>query len=122
MVIHRQRAESAWLSIDMAVALGLLLLVALPLAWSFSHEQQLARLYYWQAISMEIIDGEMEILRAGEWRRWEPGTHPYPVTAFSAANLPPGQFALTRGNNFVRLEWIPARRHSGSRMMREAKL
>lgn len=122
MVIRPRKRRGGWLSVDMVVAMGLLLIVVLPLAYSFAHERRLARIYYWQAISMEIVDGEFETLRAGAWREYAPGTHPYPVQARAAANLPPGEFRVTRAADFIRLEWVPSRRHSGTRIVREVPL
>jgi hypothetical protein len=122
MVIRTRQRPRGYLSVDLMVALSLLMLAVIPLAYSVTSERRLARIYYWQAVSMEIVDGELEALKAGEWRGCEPGTHPYKVRARSASNLPPGQFTVTRGAGFIRLEWIPARKHSGPRIVREARL
>ena len=56
---------------------------------------------------MAIVDGEMEILRAGRWRSFGVGEHEYPVGARSASQLPPGAFLLERGGDSVRLRWQP---------------
>lgn len=122
MVIRMRQRPRGYLSVDLMVALGLLMLSVIPLAYSVTNERRLARIYYWQAVTMEIVDGEMEVLKAGEWRSCEPGTHPYQVRARSASNLPPGQFTVTRGADFIRLEWVPARKHAGPKITREARL
>jgi len=70
---------------------------------------------------MEIVDGEMEVLMAGEWRTCAPGTHEYPVHADAAKVLPSGQFLLTIKTNTVRLEWRPEERHEGGPVVREAR-
>jgi len=106
---------------ELLVAMALLTGALLPLAYSVAAEKGLARSCYQRSAAMEIVDGEIEVLAAGEWR-WHPaGTHPYTVHAASATNLPPGRFFLTIQTNRVRLEWLPAQ---GSRtaVAREIKL
>ena len=72
----RKRAS---LMIELLAAMAILAGVAIPLAWSLSSERRLARALYQRAVAMEIIDGEMEILVAGEWREFSQGRHAYPV-------------------------------------------
>jgi hypothetical protein len=71
---------------------------------------------------MEIVDGEMEVLLAGEWLQFAEGPHPYPVKAASATNLPPGRFRLTRDGNRLRLEWLPEKRGNGGSVSREGRV
>jgi hypothetical protein len=71
---------------------------------------------------MEIVDGEMEALSAGEWRAFETGTREYHVTARAAANLPPGRFYLTVEPGLLKLEWKPAVRQHGGDVRREVKI
>jgi len=66
---------------EVVIAMGLLTFAMLPLAFSFVREQKLTRAYFNRAIVMEIIDGEMEALMAGEWRAFMPGAQTYPVRA-----------------------------------------
>lgn len=106
----------------MVVALALLLGAFLPLAYSLASEKRLARSLYQRAVAMEIVDGELEVVAAGQWRSFGPGPHEYPVTAMARTNLPPGQFRLTIAGNLVRLEWIPESRHSGGKVAREVRV
>ena len=92
---------------EVAVGIAILVAVLLPLSLSMLKDQKLCRAYYHRAVAMEIVDGEMEILAAGEWRAFQPGSQPYPVRAEAAKNLPPGRFILTRENRLIRLEWVP---------------
>jgi len=115
----RKRAS---LMIELLAAMAILASVAIPLAWSLSSERRLARALYQRAVAMEIIDGEMETLLAGEWRAFAQGRHDYPVRALSATNLPPGGFYLTVEPNVVRLEWQPAVKHHGGPFKREARV
>lgn len=108
--------------IELMFALAVLGLVMLPIAYSFSHEQKLCRAYYHRAAAMEIVDGEMEVLVAGEWRKFKGGTHAYTPRAETAKNLPPGKFALTVGHGRVTLEWIPERKGEGGVVRREVRV
>jgi hypothetical protein len=124
MVTRRaiEREEAAgWLMVDAMVALAILILALIPLAYSYEREHRLARAYYQRAVAMEIVDGELEVLRAGAWRRFTEGAQPYTVRAESATNLPPGRFVLTRAGRHLRLEWLPEGRRRGSPVSREAQ-
>ena len=94
---------------EVAVGITILVAVLLPLSLSMLKDQKLCRAYYYRAVAMEIVDGEMEILAAGEWRAFPTGAQPYPVRAEAAKNLPPGRFTLTRQEKLFRLEWVPAK-------------
>ena len=107
---------------ELVIALGILTLAMIPMSFAFMQERKLCRAYYYKAVAMEIIDGEMEVLAAGEWRMFEPGTQIYTVHANSATNLPPGAFQLSLTNDRVRLEWIPQGRGHGGSVAREVTL
>jgi hypothetical protein len=122
MVIRRrlkQRRQCGALMTELLVALAILAGVLLPLAYSFVSERRLARSSYQRAVAMEIVDGEMEALVAGEWRAFTPGTHDYKVRANALTNLPPGQFTLTVEPGKVRLQWQPAVKQHGGAVIRE---
>jgi hypothetical protein len=107
---------------ELLVAIFLLVAVMLPIAYSFDAEKRAARANYDRAIAMEIVDGEIEVLLAGEWRAFPLGTQPYPVKADALTNLPPGQFSLTLQTNKIRLEWKPSMTRRGGPVVREATL
>jgi hypothetical protein len=92
---------------ELVVAMAILALVILPLSYGFFQEAKMARAYYHRALAMQIVDGEMEILTAGQWRAFPPGVHPYPVDMRSATNLPAGRFLLTIQPPRIRLVWQP---------------
>ena len=118
---HRpRRREHGVLNLDMLVALAIFVTAMLPLGYGWVQEHQVARSHYWHAIAMEIVDGEMEILVAGEWRAWRDGTHSFPVKAAAAKNLPSGKFTLTRAGQTLRLEWQPDQGGAGGPVVREA--
>jgi hypothetical protein len=105
--------------VEMTMAMAILVLAVFPLAYSFSAEARLFRATYQRAIAMEIVDGEMEILAAGEWRAFPEGTQVYPVHANAVKNLPPGEFQFTRTGNHLRLEWSATERTGVGRVVRE---
>jgi hypothetical protein len=106
--------------VELLVAVALVIGVLLPLAYSFVSERRLTRAYYQRAVAMEIVDGEMEVLMAGQWRALPPGTNDYRVNAGAATNLPPGRFTLTVQPDKVRLRWQPAIKDRGGTVTREA--
>ena len=108
--------------VELLVALAIVIGVLLPLAYSFVSERRLARGYYQRAVAMEIVDGEMEVLLAGEWHAFSPGAHDYQVHAGAATNLPPGRFVLMLQPDKIRLRWLPAVKDRGGPVTREATL
>ena len=114
--------QAGALMTEMLVAVALLAGVLLPLAYSFVSERKVVRSCYQRAVAMEIVDGEMEALVAGEWRAFATGTHEYPVRAEAATNLPPGRFLLTVEAGKVRLQWQPALKDHGGAVTREARV
>jgi hypothetical protein len=106
--------------IELVVAMALLAGALLPMAYSFASERRLARASYQRAVAMEIVDGEMEALVAGEWRAFPPGRQEYKVLAGAATNLPPGRCLLTVQSDKIRLEWRPDVKRQGGSVVREA--
>jgi len=123
---HRRSAgrlgQCGSLMVELLVAMAILIGVLLPLAYSFVSERRLARAYYQRAVAMEIVDGEMEALLAGEWRTFSPGTHDYRVQAGAATNLPPGHFTLSVQPGKLRLRWQPTVKNHGGPVTREANI
>lgn len=122
MVIAGTRNRAGgWLIAELMVALIVIVIALIPLAFSFRGEQKMLRAHYNQAVAMEIIDGELELLRAGDWREVLEGERPYKVNANAATNLPPGGFFLSRTGATVRLEWRPVKKGSGGIIRREVE-
>ena len=108
--------------VEVLVALAIMIGVLLPLAYSFVCERRFALACYQRAVAMEIVDGEMEALLAGEWRAFPLGTHEYKVGATAATNLPPGRFTLTVQPPTLRLSWQPALKDHGGAVTRQASI
>ena len=123
MVITRKPLrENGWLAAELMFALVIILVALIPLAFSFRAEQRIVRAHYDQVVAMEIIDGEMELLRAGAWRNLLEGEHPYKVTARAATNLPAGGFFQMRTGAVVRLEWRPQKKGAGGIIRRQFEI
>ena len=122
LAFPKRRRQQGALITELMIAMSILVAIMIPFSYSFLKEQELCRIYYYRAIAMEIIDGEMEVLTAGEWRAYSPGVHAYPVKATAAANLPPGRFTLTIQAQRLRLEWRPAGKDKGGLTWREAAI
>lgn len=124
MVIQpdQRQTRRAALMLELLVAMALLLGTLLPLAYSFASEKRFARAVYQRAVAMEIVDGEMEVLAAGDWRALPQGTSTYRLRSAAAANLPPGRFLVTVIPAKVRLEWRPEVKQHGGAVVREVRL
>jgi hypothetical protein len=119
-VPRHSRREAGSLVTEAIVAIAILLLAMFPLGYAFTQEYQLAHSSYRRAVAMEIVDGEMEILLAGEWRALPQGAQAYSFHAASAKNLPPGSATLTITGKHLRLAWTPETKASGGAELREA--
>ena len=102
---RRQQGYLTVLLAEMTVAVGLMAVVLIPLTVGFFKEAKQMRNLYREAVAMEIVDGEMEILAAGGVEGISAGNQPYAINAAAATNLPQGKFTLTREGKTLRLEW-----------------
>jgi hypothetical protein len=117
--LKRSRMEAGSLVTELIVAIAILVLALFPVGYAFTQEYKLAHSSYQRALAMEMVDGEMEILLAGEWRSLPQGAQPYSFHAASAKNLPPGKAMLTIAGKHLRLAWTPETKASGGKVLRE---
>jgi hypothetical protein len=115
-----RKSQSGALATELVVAMAILVLAVIPLAFTYPQEEKLLRSSYQRAVAMELVDSEMEILLAGEWHSFKEGAQPYTFHAQSATNLPPGRVELTVTGKHLRLDWLPAKKSSGGEVVREA--
>jgi hypothetical protein len=111
---------SGMLSTELMVAMAILIMAMMPLAFTFAQEQKLMRNSYRRAVAVELVDGEMEILLAGEWHHFNPGRQTYQLHGDAVKSLPPGKTTLTITGQHLRLEWQPDKKSSGGEVVREA--
>ena len=107
---------------EMMVAMAILVIALLPIAYAAGSDARRFRATYQRAVAMEIVDGEIEILAAGAGRELPEGAHPWTVHAAAAANLPPGRFQYLRTGNHLRLEWSSTAKRGIGPVVREVTL
>jgi hypothetical protein len=113
--------ERGMLEVDMTIAITILFLAILPLAYSFAYDAKAMRRNYERAIAMELLDGKMEVLAAGAWKNYPAGTNEIRLTGNATTNLTTDRALLILQPNHIRLEWRTANRRSQG-IIREVKL
>jgi len=108
----------AFLQLDVAIALTVLALVFIPLSVSSSGGLDLARRHYFEAVALQLIDGEMDVLLAGERRKYTTGEHRITPVGEAVQNLPEGEFVLTVHDQKLTLAWVPTKRAKWGRVER----
>jgi hypothetical protein len=114
--------EHGYLMVDLLVALAILSLALVPIGFSFVRERQVLKIEYFRSVANEIVDGEMEILAAGDWNNYPDGSQNYPVHARAASTLPSGHFQLTKTGNHLRLEWTSDEKQGVGTVVREVTI
>jgi len=116
------RRSPGFLTTEMMVAMAILIIALMPMMALRLHENRLARTCYQRAVAIEIVDGEMELLLAGEWRSFAVGTTNYPLSDTLRDHLPAGTLDLTITDTILRLEWKPTNPHQGGTVIRRASI
>ncbi len=106
----------AFLQLDVAVAITVLALVFIPLSISSSGDLDLA------PVALQLIDGEMDVLLAGERRKYTTGEHRITPVGEAVQNLPEGEFVLTVQEQKLTLAWMPNKRAKWGRIERVVEL
>jgi hypothetical protein len=97
--------ERGILMAEFSAAIAIFALVVFTSAAPLVMEQAVIRRETARAVAIEIVDGEMELLAAGAWKKFPVGSHEYQVSLASARTLPPGRFVLDVTALKVTLEW-----------------
>jgi len=120
--IIRLARRRAFLQLDVAIALTVLALVFIPLSVSSSGDLDLARRHYFEAVALQLIDGEMDVLLAGERRKYTTGEHRIKPVGDAVQNLPEGKFVLTVQDEKLTMAWVPTKRAKWGRVERVVQL
>lgn len=118
----QRKSQRGILEVDLAMAMLILTVAIMPLAFSFAKEREVLRADYCRAVADEVVDGEMEILAAGDWKNFPDGSNVYTVHSRAAAKLPAGHFELTKNRHHLRLEWLPDKRRGIGVVSREINI
>lgn len=113
-------ARRGWMNVDLAVALGLLVVLVLPLAHGLVGERRLLDAELRRAALIELLDGELEILLAGEWKSRPEGESDVALAGAGAERLPAGRCVLVKNGRHLRLEWRPEKRPGAVAASKEA--
>ena len=111
--------RSGFLTVELVVAITILPLAILPLAFSFVNQQRALRHAYHRAAALELVDGEAEVLAMGALTKFADGERDYPMPLGAVTNLPPGRFVLRKSGANGSLEWKPAKALIGGGVRRD---
>ena len=112
----------AFLQLDVAIAITVLVLVFIPLSVSSSGGLDLARRHYFEAVALQLIDGEMDVLLAGERQKYTTGEHRIKPVGQAVQNLPEGEFVLNVQDEKLTLAWMPKKLAKWGRVERVVEL
>ena len=73
-------------------------------------------------MALQLIDGEMDVLLAGERRKYTTGEHRITPVGEAVQNLPEGEFVLTVHDQKLTLAWVPTKRAKWGRVERVVEL
>jgi len=118
----RKRPLGSVMIAELVVATALVVGALLPLSMAIFRDTRVLRAEYCRAAIMELILGELEVLRSGGWTAWPEGRHEYPISGWVITNLPEGRFILTRTGGHLRLEWIPEGPHDRGRVVYDCQI
>ena len=112
----------AFIQLDVAVAIVILMLVFIPLTVTSSSKLDLARRHHVEAVVLQLIDGEIDVLLAGEQEKYNFGEHRITPAGEAAGDLPKGEFILTLKEKQLSLAWVPIKLAKWGRIERGVNL
>ena len=118
----RAAKRLAFVQLDVALAVSILLLVFIPFSVTSSSKLDLARRQHFEAVALQMIDGELDVLMAGEWQKFSPGEHKITPPGEAVKTLPVGEFILVVKENQLSIAWVPEKEAKWGRVEREVTL
>ena len=112
----------AFIQLDIAVAIVILGLIFIPLSVTSSAKLDLARRHHFEAVALNLIDGEIDVLLAGEIKKYKLGKSLITPPGEAVGSLPKGEFILTLNEKTIKLEWVPKKLTKWGRIQREVNL
>ena len=118
----RAAKRLAFVQLDVALAVSILLLVFIPFSVTSSSKLDLARRQHFKAVALQMIDGELDVLMAGERQKYIPGEHKITPPGEAVKTQPVGEFILTVQENPRTIAWVPEKEAKWGRVEREVTL
>lgn len=112
----------AFIQLDVAVAIAILMLVFIPLTVTSSGKLDLARRHHVEAVVLQLIDGEIDVLLAGELKKYKAGEQRITPSGDVVEMLPKGDFVLTVKEKQLELVWVPVKLSKWGRIERAVNL
>lgn len=112
-------SRSGGLLPDLAVALLLLTVALLPLAYSFASQRRLLQAEMDRAAVVQLVDGELELLLAGPWKKLPEGSSPVTLRTNGMARVVSGDCVVSKRGRALKIEWTPAPHSGVGRVVRE---
>ena len=116
----RAAKRLAFVQLDVALAVSILLLVFIPFSVTSSSKLDLARRQHF--VALQMIDGELDVLMAGERQKFSPGEHKITPPGEAVKTLPVGEFILTVEEKQLTVAWVPEKEAKWGRVEREVIL
>ncbi len=105
-----RQSKKVFSMVELVVALGIIGIALLPLAYGFRLEGKSMQALYYRSVAEQILDGQREILAAGAWRKYQIGANRFEIRNKAFDNLPEGDLKLelssmNNGKVKIMLSW-----------------
>ena len=104
------------------LAVSILMLLFIPFGVTSSGKLDLARRQHFEAVALQMIDGELDVLLAGERQKYPLGEHKITPPGEAVKTLPVGEFILIVKEKQLFLAWVPEKEAKWGRVEREVTL
>jgi len=112
----------AFIQLDVVLAVSILILLFIPFGVTSSGKLDLARRQHFEAVALQMIDGELDVLLAGERQKYPLGEHKITPPGEAVKTLPVGEFILIVKEKQLSLAWVPEKGAKWGRVEREVTL
>ena len=112
----------AFIQLDLMLAVSILMLLFIPFGVTSSGKLDLARRQHFEAVALQMIDGELDVLLAGERQKYLLGEHKITPPGEAVKTLPVGEFILIVKEKQLYLAWVPEKEAKWGRVEREVTL
>ena len=118
----RPTSRLAFIQLDLMLAVSILMLLFIPFGVTSSGKLDLARRQHFEAVALQMIDGELDVLLAGERQKYPLGEHKITPPGAAVKTLPVGEYILVVKENQLSIAWVPEKEAKWGRVEREVTL